>query len=290
MPGGRVQLGWQPLTGLLEATLIPVKSRPTAATDPDPEVAATIRLLHRRRGWIWATVISVVAWLTAAGLLGALAPDGSGTGAAVGVVFLLLLTVVVIVGLVASVADTVRLRRCDAGVRQRAAGRTAHYPARAHAYSYPPRHRFTWVFGWIAMVILLGLGVVALPSLIDGVAYLGGAESSSVFLPASYGQECSRSGCTTVTNGFLASGASVTWPGQVPIGQAFPVREPAWNWGFGSELIDGDGTATGFIVAGVLLDGFAVLVLVHVVKLARRWLRHHQQGQRTAGSDWLPGR
>jgi len=250
-----------------------------------------VRLLHRRRGWTWAAVISVVAWLTAAGLLGSLAPDGgSGAGVAVGSIFVLLLTVAAIVALVASVTDTVRLRRRDPGVRQRAAGLTAHHPARAHAYSYPPRHRFTWVFGWITMVILLGLGVAALPGLVDGVAYLAGAESTSVFRPASYGQDCGRSGCTTVTHGSLASGASVTWPDQVPIGQAFPVRTPLWNWGFGSQLIDGGGSATGLIVAGVLLDGFSVIVLVHVVKLARRWRRHLRPGPPTADSGWRPGR
>jgi hypothetical protein len=44
-----------------------------------------------------------------------------------------------------------------------------HYPVRAHAYRYPPRHRWTWVFSWLVMAILLGLGVVALPALVDGV-------------------------------------------------------------------------------------------------------------------------
>jgi hypothetical protein len=268
----------------------PVKSLDSTATDSDPEVAATVRLLHRRRGWIWATVISVVAWLTEAGLLGALAPDGSGAGVAVAAIFVLLLTVVAIVGLVASVVDTVRLHRRDAGVRRRAVQRTAHYPARAHAYSYPPRHRFTWVFGWIMMLILLGIGVASLPSLVDGAAYLAGAESSSTFLPISHGQECGRGGCTTVTNGVLANGASVTWPDQVPLGQAFPVRVPMWDWGFGSRLIDGDGTAMGFIFVGVLFGGFAAFVLVHLVKLVRRWLRHRQQGRQMAGSDWLPSR
>jgi hypothetical protein len=129
-----------------------------------------------------------------------------------------------------------------------------------------------------------------LPGLVNGVAYLAGAESSTVFVPASYGQACSRSGCTTVTNGFLASGASVTWPDQVPIGRPFGVRDPLWDWGFGSQLIDGGGTAAGLIVAGVLFDSFSALVLVHMVKLARHWLRHHQHGGRMPGSDWLPGR
>jgi hypothetical protein len=265
-----------------------VTSPDSAVTDSDPAVADTVRLLHRRRGWIWATVVSVVAGLLAAGLLGALAPGGTGAGAAVGVIFVLLLTIAAIVGLVASVADTVRLHRVDAGVRQRARQRTGHYPARAHAYSYPPRHRFTWVFGWIIMLILLGVGVAALPGLVDGVAYLTGTESTSVFRPTSYGQDCGRNGCTTVTHGLLAGGARVTWPDQVPLGQAFVVREPLWDWGFGSKLIDGDGTATGLIVAGILFDGWAVLILVHMVKLVRRWLRAHQQGRQMTGSDWLP--
>jgi len=47
--------------------------------------------MHRRRGWVWATVISVVAFLVACGLLGARAPNGSGAGIAVASVFILLL-------------------------------------------------------------------------------------------------------------------------------------------------------------------------------------------------------
>ena len=263
-----------------------MKSPGSVAADADPEVAAVVRLLHRRRGWIWATVISVVAWLTAAGLLGGLDPDGSGAGLAVGAIFVLLLTVAAVVGLVASVVDTVRLHRSDASVRERARGRTAHYPARAHAYSYPPRHRFTWVFGWITMLILVGIAVPVLPGLVNGVAYLAGTESSSTFFPLSYGQECGRSGCSPLTNGILADGASVNWPGQVPLGQPFAVREPVWNWGYGSGLIDGDGEAIADIVLGVVFGALAVLVLVHLVKLVSRWLRH----RRMAGSDWLPDR
>jgi hypothetical protein len=265
-----------------------VKSRDPAVADPDPQVADTVRLLHRRRGWAWMTVISVVAWLTVTALVGGLAPDARGPGLAVAAIFVLLLTAVAVVGLVASIADTVRLRRRDPGLRARAGQRTVHYPARAHAYSYPPRHRFTWIFGWVMMLVLFGIGVAALPGLVDGVGYLAGAESSTAFLPTSYGQACGRSGCTTVTNGVLASGAQVTWPDKVLLDLPFPVRQPAWDWGFGSQLIDGDGTAIGFIFAGVLFDGAAVLVLVHLVKLVRRRLRHYQQ--RRQMTDWLPGR
>jgi hypothetical protein len=82
----------------------------------------------------------------------------------------------------------------------------------------------------------------------------------------------------------------VTWPDQVPLGQAFAVREPLWNWGFGAQMIDGDGTAIGTIVAGVLFNLFAVFILVHLFKLARRWLRHRQLGRQMAGATRLPGR
>jgi hypothetical protein len=256
-----------------------VKS-PDSAAESDPAVAAAVRLLHRRRGWIWATAISVVAFLVACGLLGARVPDASGAGVAVASVFILLLAATAVVGLVASIVDTVRVHRLDPGVRAQAAPRTAHYPVQAHAYRYPPRHRWTWVFSWLMMAILLGLGVVALPALVDGVAYLAGAESTATFVPTSFGQMCGRGGCSTITNGYLGTGsnaAPATWPVQVPIGVPFTVREPVWNWGFGGQLINGDGSAIAYIVLGVLLDGFAVLILFAIYKAVRHWLRHRQQ-------------
>ena len=93
-----------------------------------------------------------------------------------------------------------------------------------------------------------------------------------------------------MTYGVLANGASVTWPDQVPLGQPFAVREPLWNWGFGAQMIDGDGSAIGTIFAGVLFNVFGVFVLVHLFKLARRWLRHRQLGRQMAGVTRLPGR
>jgi len=177
----------------------------------------------------------------------------------------------------------VRLRRVDSGVRQRAGQRTAHYPARAHLYSYPPRHRLDLILSCIALLIPLGIGVAVLPGLVDGVAYLTGAENSSVFLPLSYSQECGRGGCSTWTDGTLASGASVSWPRQVPLGQEFTVREPVWDWGFGAELINDDGSAIASVVLGVLVDGFWVLLPVLLVKLAHRWKRPLGRHARAAG-------
>ena len=278
----------------------------SATSETSPKVAATVRLLHRRRGWIWTAVGSAVAWLVTLGLLGSLDPNASGAAIAVPAIFVLLLTAVFVVALVASVVDTVRLHRISPHLRRQASGRVAHHPVRAHAYRYPPRHRFSWVFAWVFMAILVGIGVAVLPGFVDGVAYLSGAESNATFVPVSYGQQCSRSGCSTVTNGYLESGSaafsgsgsgsgsgggavggapggsvgggtSVTWPGQVPLGQPFTVRAPLMNWGFGNTLIDGDGTAIGYIFAGVLLDGAAALVLFAAYKLLRNWLRHRRQ-------------
>jgi hypothetical protein len=276
---------------------------PVHSATTSPEVTATVRLLHRRRGWIWTAVGSAAAWLVTLGLLGSLDPNASGAAIAVPAIFVLLLTAVFVVALVASIVDTVRLHRISPDVRSRAVGHVAHHPARAHAYRYPPRHRFTWVFAWVFMLILLGIGVAVLPGFVDGVAYLAGGESNATFVPVSYGQHCSRSGCSTVTNGYLESGSaafsgagsgssgslggapggsvgggpSVTWPGQVPLGQPFTVRAPLMDWGFGSTLIDGDGTAIGYIFAGVLLDGGAVFVLFAAYKLGRNWLRHRRR-------------
>jgi hypothetical protein len=57
----------------------------------------------------------------------------------------------------------------------------------------------------------------------------------------------------------------------------FTVREPLWNWGFGAQLINGDGSAIAYIVLGVLLDGFAVLILFAIYMAVRHWLRHRPQ-------------
>jgi hypothetical protein len=135
------------------------------------------------------------------------------------------------------------------------------------------------VFSWLVMAILLGLGVAALPALVDGVAYLAGAENTVTFVPTSYGQMCGRGGCSTITYGHLgtAGGAPATWTGQVPIGAPFTARESFWNWNFGTQLINGDGSAITYIILGVLFDGFAALILFAPYKAVRQWRRHRQQ-------------
>jgi hypothetical protein len=257
-----------------------VRSPHEASTEADPDVASSVHLLHRRRGWIWTAVGSVVAWLVTWGLLGSLAPNAAGAGEAVAATFVLLLTIVGVVAIVAAIVDTVKLHRRDPSLRQKAAQRTAHYPVLTHAYRYPPRHGFTWVFGWLALLLILGLGIAALPGLVDGVAYLAGAENSVTFTPTSYGQSCTRGGCKTVTDGYLgagSTGAAATWPDQVPLGRPFTVHQPVLNWGFGSQLMEGDGSAIATVIAGGLLDGFSVLVVWAAFHAVRNWLRHRRQ-------------
>ena len=50
----------------------------------------------------------------------------------------------------------------------------------------------------------------------------------------------------------------------------------------GGQLINGDGSAIANIVLGVLLDGFAVLILFAIYKAVRHWRRHRQQGRQPA--------
>lgn len=231
----------------------------------------------------------VVAWLVAAGLLGSLTNNGSGGVAArVATIFVLLLTALVVIALIAAIVDTVKLHRREPAVRSRAVALTTHHPVRSHAYRYPPKHRFSWVFGWIMLLILLGLGVAALPGLVDGIAYLTGGESSVTFVPVSAGQDCGRYGCSPVTNGYLQTPGDpqVTWPGAAPTGVPFQVRQPLMKWGFGSQLIEDKAGAIGSIFAGLFFDGVSVLVLFFGYRLGRNWWRHRQAaaGGRLAGS------
>lgn len=260
----------------------------SAVADTDLDTAATVRLLHRRRGWLWTLTVGAVAWLVAVTLLGTLDPNASGgAGEDFGVICVLLLTAIVLIALIASIVDTVKLRGRHPQVRSRAASQTMHHPVRAHAYSYPPRHKGAFVFGWAMLLVLVGIGVAAFPALVNGIAYVAGAETSTTFIGTSYGQQCGRYGCSQITNGYLntASAPSATWPGTVTLGEPVPVREPLLDWGFGSSLITGTGGAAGSIFAGVLFDGASVLVLFFAYKGLRNRARHRRMTLVTGSTD-----
>jgi len=245
----------------------------------DPEVAAAVRLLHRRQSWARAAVTSFIAFVLAAGA--SASAESQGTPAPSWFrIMVLVLGALTIVGIVAAVADTTLLRRRPPAVRAQAIPLAAHHPSRPQAHHYPPRHRVAWAFGWVGMLLILVVAVVSVPGVVDGVAYLTDAGTTVTFDPVSHQTNCDQYDCQTSTDGILetgGSGVNATWPDVVPLGKPFQVREPVWRWGLGEALIDSDGIAVGAVLISLLIEGAAVLVVVRLVKLARNWQRHRQQ-------------
>ena len=202
------------------------------------DAARLVRLHHRRRGWAWVAVGSVIGLVVYAGIGVNLSENLTGTAEILGVIPVFVLLALVLVGIVVEVVDTSRIHGAEAGVRMSAKGSVSHYPLYAHAHSYPPRHRGSWVFAIVALVAMTAITVYILPAEVNSWGYAVGAESQDTFNPVSYGQACSgvprARGCHTVTDGYLSrSGADVTWGSQVPLGQPFSVRDPLWAWGTG---------------------------------------------------------
>jgi ABC-type Fe3+ transport system permease subunit len=250
----------------------------------DPEVAATVRLLHRRQGWGRAAWGFAIAFLLAGG--GAYSAASQGTPPPLW--FDLVVAgfgVLAVVCIVAVVLDTRALRRRPAEVVAQAGPVAAEHPSR-RARHYPPRHRVPWAVAWIGMLAILAVAVVTVPGLVNGVAYLTGTEKMVTFDPVSYSTSCAaRGGCTTSTVGTLETGGKgtdATWPDVVPLGQPFKVREPVWRWGLGAALIDSTWIAVVAILISLLLDVAGVFVLFSIVRLARNWLRHRRQGRAPA--------
>jgi hypothetical protein len=255
----------------------PPTSKPDRAADPD--VAATVRLLHRRHGWSLVAVTSFIAFLLAYGACA----DAQSQGAPAPSWFLdliLVLGALTAVSIVVALADTVLLRRKPPAVRARAAPLAARHPSGRQAHHYPPRHLVTWVLRWVGMLLILIVAVVSVPAVVDGTAYLAHAGRTVTFDPVSYQTNCDRYSCQTVTDGILETGGAginASWPNVVPLGRPFQVREPVWRWGLGLALIDSDKTAVIAVVLSLLIEGFAVLVVVKLVRLTRNWRRHRQQ-------------
>jgi hypothetical protein len=136
------------------------------------------------------------------------------------------------------------------------------------------------VLRWIGMLAILIVAVVSVPAVVDGVAYLAGAERTVTFDPISHQTNCDRYSCQMVTVGILetgGAGTSATWEDVVPLGKQFQVHEPVWRWGLGLALIDSDGTAFIAIGLSLLIEGAAALVVVKMAKLALNWRRHRQR-------------
>jgi hypothetical protein len=246
------------------------------ATSESSDVASLVRLHHRRRGWAWVAIGSVIGLVVYVGIDVNLFENLTGTAEILGVIPVFVLLALALTGLILVIVDTSRIYRADAAVRVSAKGSVSHYPLYAYAHRYPPRHRGSWVFAIVMLVAMTGITVFILPAEVNSWAYVVGAENQDTFNPVSYGQACSGvphrggGGCQTVTEGYLSkSGANVTWGSQVPLGQPFSVREPIWAWGRGRILISGDGWAIANIVAGLFFDGVTLLLLYVLVVIVR---------------------
>jgi hypothetical protein len=234
------------------------------------DVAKLVRLHHRRRGWAWVAISSVIGLVVYVGIGVNLFDNLTGTAETISVIPVFVLLALVLVGLVVVIVDTSRIHRADAAVRVSAKGSVSHYPLYAHAHRYPPRHRSSWVFAIFMLVAMTGITVAILPAEVNSWAYVVGAENQDTFNPVSYGQACSKGGCHTVTEGYLSkSGADVTWSSQVPLSQPFSVRDPLWSWGTGRNLTSGDGSAIAMIVVGLFFDGVTFLLLYALVVIVR---------------------
>ena len=262
-------------------------------TSESSDVAKLVRLHHRRRGWAWVAIGSVIGLVVYAGIGVNLFGNLTGTAETLDAIPVFVLLALVLAGLVVVIVDTSRIHRADAAVRVSAKGSVSHYPLYAHAHRYPPRHRGSWVFAIVMLVAMTGITVFILPAEVNSWAYVIGAENQDTFNPASYGQACSvvphrgGGGCQIVTEGYLSkSGADVTWGSQVPLGQPFSVRDPLWAWGTRRTLTSGDGSAIANIVAGLFFDGVTLLLLYALVVIVRDTSsRRSQRMPVPAGAD-----
>jgi uncharacterized membrane protein len=256
-------------------------SAPSGATEL-PEVAQLVQLHHRRRGWSWVAVGSLIGLVVYVVIGVNLFANLTGTAETASIVPVFVLLALMLAGLVVVIVDSVRIHRADASIRVSAKRSVSHYPLYAHAHSYPPRHHGSWVFAIFMLVTMTGICLAILPAEVNSWAYVIGAGNQDTFNPVSYGQACSRAGCHTVTNGYLSrSGADVTWASQVPLGQPLSVRDPLWAWGTGRNLITSDGPAVVDILVGLFFNGVTIL-LVYALLVIRRIAPSRRRNQQAA--------
>ena len=244
-------------------------SAPSGTTELSA-VAQLVRLHHRRRGWAWVAVGSLIGLVVYVVIGVNLFANLTGTAETASIAPVFVLLALMVTGLVVVIVDSAHIHRADAGVRVSAKRRVSHYPLYAHAHSYPPRHHGSWVFAIFMLVAMTGICVAILPAEVNSWAYVVGAENQDTFNPVSYGQACSRAGCHTVTNGYLSrSGADVTWTSRVPLGQPLSVRDPLWAWGTGRNLITSDGPAVADILVGLFFNGVTLLLIYALLVIGR---------------------
>jgi hypothetical protein len=246
---------------------------PGDLVDPDTSVAATVHLLHRRRGWaltLGSSLIALVAYVAiGVSVVPRPSPGMRQVNAAVAIGLLALAAAALIV----VIMDTVRLRRREPSVLERAIGRTSHHPLVAHPFRTPVHHRVSHALMWVILVFFPLVALGTLPDQVNAFGYVLGAGGTVTFLPQSYGQACGRFGCHTVTDGVLETNppVSATWPSEVVLGRPFGVRRPVWD-GWGSPTLRNGPQSAGMIAGGLCLDLFSVGILIGIVVQAQRRL------------------
>lgn len=243
-----------------------------ASADEDPLLAATVRLVRRRRRWTHLTLWGFLASLIALSVYSAQFSDATNSGPIAVLAIATAIGALTVASLVMAVVTSILLGRRTAAQRAQAVSYADRKKARRGSSG-----RSDWALASGLLAIALGTAVLFLPGLVDGVSYLASTKTAT-FVPQSYGVSCAfhaNSGCSTVTLGILETGSGgvrSTWPHQVPIGRPFQVREPVWTWGVGGGLIDGDGIAVGAALVSLLCDGLTVLAAIFFINVARSQL------------------
>jgi len=245
-----------------------------------PEVTASARLLRRRQ--VWSRVAGTLVVLC---LLGAAAGhEASSSGTPPPLWFDLVIAGFGVLGLACAavaVAQSARLRRGPQEVRASAGKVFAAQQARQSARNYPRWNALFLVILWAGSLMIVAVAVLSVPAVVNGVAYLAGAEKTVTFDPVSHETVChTRGGCEVVTEGVMQTGGQGTeasWPHEVPLGRPFPIRQPFWQWGLGAALIDSAAIAVVAVLVSLLIQAFAVFIVVRlVIRLRGRW-RHRRE-------------
>jgi hypothetical protein len=245
----------------------------------DPAVAAAVQVMRRRKhcktATCWLLFVLVlfvpVCW------------DAVATGTPVWFQVIMIAVTSVLIAWLVEVIRTWQAGDKEWGripVEAQAAARTIiEYRTRVRN-SRGLRNIFWSVFAWsvfsLGLLLLLGLAVICAPVAINGAAYLAGAGTTATFTPTSHEQSCDDKGnCSTVTDGFLGSGASRTtwtWHGNVPLGHSFQIREPVVQWA-ATVPIQSDWSAAGNLALGLVgvLAGVLLSALVVLRAVGGRW-------------------
>jgi hypothetical protein len=99
------------------------------ATSESSDVAKLVRLHHRRRGWAWVAVGSLIGLVVYVGIGVNLFGNLTGTAGILGVIPVFVLLALVLAGLVVVIVDTSRIHRADTAVQVSAKGQRFALPA-----------------------------------------------------------------------------------------------------------------------------------------------------------------